>query len=610
MMAEAQTPEKDDSTSANLSERAAKYREETEKIVCEVGEHPQFELKRSCSLQQLAEKIEFVKDIQSIATSRIDTEKFLVIGADADAQEFVPVKNASEFDEASVRQLLERYLVPVPDFEVFRLASSEDSLFVLIVIPKQKTRRILARVTVEDTNDPKPKVLLREGDLWTKGGSTGKRLAKPQDWDEIYEDVVEAETERRTRQRTAHALELAVAREKVQTVAGQPLFVPSFFTDEGFQALMEDICITQDAARLRLLLERLRDDLVEGWYKVGAYEESQGFFGNPAATLPQIRNLISDHIKNIFRPAMHWLTLAGLYVVKNSGPAAFLDSIVALLTEVFNTSHRLQGAQSLAPPGSTSPDAEKHVSHTVPALESLTSLYIVGAYLAKRNRFQYFQSLIRPDVSRAAPRLTETAYRQPMAFWPIRLGSGEPEELKYRAGKINYCVKRIEEDSAYLGLFGSESAATGALCQFELCLELNSFLACPSPDTAWSAEYIAKTFPGISFNFWPSLIAFRLEYIHALALTLFTEIRKQEFEILSLILLDSNLVMFFQRPGANLVFTHFLNGLATDQARLFMEQQRFPPMNFWPKQIGEAIKESREKKDLGSNINRSDHQPQ
>ena len=141
----------------------------------------------------------------------------------------------------------------MPDFELFQMTSSDGCPFVLFVIPKQKRRRILAKVTVEDSTDSKPKVLLREGDLWTKGASTGKRLAKPEDWDEIYEEVIETETERRTRQRTAHALELATAREKVRPSYGLSS-LPSFFTDEEFQALMEDLCSGQDESAVQCAL--------------------------------------------------------------------------------------------------------------------------------------------------------------------------------------------------------------------------------------------------------------------------------------------------------------------------------------------------------------------
>src|SRR5580704_17833011 len=113
----------ENSARRGLAERAREYQEEIEKIVREVGEHPLCEMKRSCSLGNLAEKIEFVKDIQSIATSRIEDEKFLVIGADAANKQFHAVQNLSEFDEAPVRQILDKYLSPIPEFELFQLAS-------------------------------------------------------------------------------------------------------------------------------------------------------------------------------------------------------------------------------------------------------------------------------------------------------------------------------------------------------------------------------------------------------------------------------------------------------------------------------------------------------
>src|SRR5258708_4742737 len=121
----AQSSAKDAPTPTNLAERVARYRQEVERVVREVGEHPQYEMKRSCSLQNLSEKLEFVKDIQSIATSRIETEKYLVIGAEEKARAFYPVSNPGDFDDSTVRQILGRYLNPVPLFQVFQLDSSD-----------------------------------------------------------------------------------------------------------------------------------------------------------------------------------------------------------------------------------------------------------------------------------------------------------------------------------------------------------------------------------------------------------------------------------------------------------------------------------------------------
>lgn len=370
-----------DASSESLSDRALRYRDEIEKIVMGVGEHPLCEMKRACSLQDLSQKVEFAKDIQSIATSRIDSEKFLVIGVDEVSKSFAAVQNQAEFDDAAIRQLLGKYLVPAPQFEIFRLKSSEGIPFVVIVIPKQQSRRILAKATVEDRSGTKQKLLLREGDLWTKGATTGKRLAQPEDWDDIYSEIVETRVELQTRQRTAHLLEVAVARERISPNSRGG--VPSAFNDLEFKALLEDLCTTQDAPRFNLLLERLRDDLVEGWYRVGGYER---FSFGPNLNPINVKQSVADHIRNVFRPAMHWLTLAGIYTVKSSGPRAFFESVVALLAEVFNTSHRLTPLNAVMPLTTASANDESHLSRTVPALDSLVSLYLLGAYVMKRDR--------------------------------------------------------------------------------------------------------------------------------------------------------------------------------------------------------------------------------
>jgi hypothetical protein len=413
--------------------------------------------------------------------------------------------------------------------------------------------------------------------------------------DEIYEEIIESETERRTSQRTAHALELATAREKVRPSYGQSS-LPSFFTDEEFQALIEDLCSAEDRARFNVVLERLRDDLVEGWHEIGSYEESLSLLANPTASLLELRKRANENIKNVFRPAMHWLTLAGIYVVKNSGPIAFLDAVSDLLKEIFDTSHQLVMARSLTPHEATSRSIDDHVSHSVPALESLVSLHLIGAYLTKRSRFQYMRSLFRPVVYRAGQRLDEQEMKTPMVFWPIRWGCGEPDGLQNRAGRIHHCAKRVESDLTYLHLFGSVTAAKGALCQYELCIELNSHVATPSDDTQESSAYVAKIYPEMYFTFWPSLIAFPLGNIHGLALTLFTECKKAKRELLQHIFFDPALAGFLTKPGSDMVFAKFLSGLARDQEQLYLEMRRFPPIQFWPKELDGAIKESRSNK--------------
>jgi hypothetical protein len=577
----------------NLSDRVAGYKLEIERMVREVGEHPLCEMKRSLSLQTLADKIEFVKDVQSIATSRIETEKFLVVGADETTRSFCPMRNAHEFDESTIRMILEKYLSPAPEFEIFQMTSEDGSPYVLVVIPKQRKRRILAKVTVQHPTEGESRVVLREGDLWTKAGSTAKRLARPEDWDEIYNDIIESETEQRTRQRTAHALELATAREKVRPVQGQH-GLPSFFNDDEFQALMEDLCSAgvQGTASLNVLLERFRDDLVEGWHRIGAYEESKAIWQDPHLSIATLTESVRQHIANVFRPAMHWLCLAGLYVVKNCGPVAFLDSIAQLFQEIFETSGQLRLPRRLMPTGAQSSQAEDHISHTVPALESVVSLHIIGAYIAKRRRFQYLGSLFRHFVFPALAYNTGAESKAPMVYWPLDLTCGEPEEL-HTTGRINYCSGRIEKDSAYHRLFGSAEAATRALCQFELCLELNSYLAFDGDRTKQSSAYIAAAYPGINFYFRPSLIAFPLEHIHAISLEIYDAIKTDRSHLLEQILFDPALVAFLKGAGRDAAFLNCLRDIESEHGRLFLAMRRFRSMLPWPAELDVALKKAR-----------------
>ena len=584
-MPEPVQPQKSNGLSSQLSERVLGYRQEVEKVVRDIGEHPLYEFKRSCSLQNLCEKIEFVKDVQSIATSRIETEKFLVIGADAATKSFLPVANSAEFDEDNLRKLLDKYLSPIPEFEVFQLETSDKSPFVLIVVPKQANRRIIAKATVHEPQ-PSGKLLLRKGDLWTKGGATGKRIADSADLDEIFEGVIEAETERRTRQRTAHMMEIAIAREKVQQGSGRST-IPTAFSDQEFEALMEELCSSQDKTRFALLMERLRDDLVEGWHRILAYEDSGTYFtitGKPAFGYAERAR---DHIKNVFRPAMHWLTLSGLFVVKNAAPTNLLEMVVDLLKEVYDSTHSLVMLRSISAYGVSSDSDEQHISHTVPMIESMVSVHIIGSYVAKRERFSYLKTLLGIEAQ-AEDRYGDKFSPRPLAFWPITTQFGEHIELRTVQGRLNYCLRRIETDSTYIRLFGSISAATIHMCRYEFCLELNSFFSVCRNESPESVTYMQQTYPEIDFRFVPGFIAFHLEYVHSLALRIFSDIKKKKRDFLNLLAFDPVIAAVLTKD--DILFARFLKSLVATQAQFYLEMRRFAPVHSWPKDLDDAIR--------------------
>src|SRR5438045_2516520 len=100
-----------------------------------VSEHPECELKTNWRRDTPYHKAEFIKDFQSIANSAIppDSEKYIAIGVNETTREITGCNHA-DYDEASIRQLLESYLDPVPQFEALPLKSSRDIDFVVIRI--------------------------------------------------------------------------------------------------------------------------------------------------------------------------------------------------------------------------------------------------------------------------------------------------------------------------------------------------------------------------------------------------------------------------------------------------------------------------------------------
>lgn len=144
-------------------DRAQRVREYVERLIAEVGEHPECELKREWRRDSVYHRAEFIKDFQSIANSAIpiDGEKYIVVGADESTRAIVGCSHA-DFDEAGIRQVLETYLDPVPRFEVLRLTSTTGVHYVVIRIPYQASRPFIVKASIRDNN----RTYLDEGQIW------------------------------------------------------------------------------------------------------------------------------------------------------------------------------------------------------------------------------------------------------------------------------------------------------------------------------------------------------------------------------------------------------------------------------------------------------------
>jgi len=588
----------DSSVGQKLAARAESYRDSVERVLREVGEHPLYEFKRSCPLGGAEQRTELVKDIQSIATSHIETEKYLVIGADATQRRIVGVDNSGELDEAAIRQLLSKHLEPAPEVEIMHLRSAEGLQFVLVVIPRQKTRRIVARVTVENATELKPRILLRQGDIWTKSaglvGSTAKRLATAQDLDEIHAEWIEREVETRTRLRTAHLLEGRVAEERARLLAAPGALSPIPFggTDDDYIANIEHLLLSRDDRRLRLLLEGLRDELVESWHRIDGYRrEKPELLNQPSSFIPAFLNTIKEHKENIFLPALQRLTVLGLYVVKNQGPVEWFRQVVELLKEVYGTSEDLE-ALKLATGVGRVERLDQHLSHTLVALEALVRVHILGSYIVRRRHWEFFRSVFSIYVPESGGNQWKDVVDvvHPMAFWPLPAGRGEPRSLAYRAGRINVCAERAGQDSATLAFFGSEQSLRDALCEWEFCLEFNSFLAVSEQDSPQTAQSVKTRCGNIDFGFWPSVVAFSYEPVGKLAREMYLEILSGKSTILGRLIFDDQTAQAFSSANPQDVFLRFLKGLSEVQAGLFLELGKFPSWWSWPEPIGSNLK--------------------
>lgn len=162
-------------------DRAWRISDYIEKLINTIGEHPECELKREWRKTELRDKAEFIKDVQATANSLIPEgkEKFIVVGADEKTKQIMGCSH-SDYDDAAIRQLLEIYLDPVPDFELLRLHSSNNIEFVVIRFPPQPNKPFVAKASIRDNQK---KTYLREGEIWLKPGgavtsSSGKRLVK------------------------------------------------------------------------------------------------------------------------------------------------------------------------------------------------------------------------------------------------------------------------------------------------------------------------------------------------------------------------------------------------------------------------------------------------
>jgi hypothetical protein len=249
-----------------LAERFDRYRVAVQQVVERGIEHPSYELKRAATIskENLADRLDFVKLIQGLANAHLAEERFVVIGADQKERKFYNVANASEFDPATLSQIIAKYLDPSPRLEVFNnVRADSGESYVLVVVGPDQPRPIVA--ITEGRSDKR--VHFRVGNTWIKK-DTSLQFATRADLDQMYETYikqrVDEEAETRARRRFEHLREqfgsALVAPTATASMPSSDLIVG----DSGRLTKFVEVTISsENSTNFKMFIEMTRERLVE-----------------------------------------------------------------------------------------------------------------------------------------------------------------------------------------------------------------------------------------------------------------------------------------------------------------------------------------------------------
>jgi Schlafen, AlbA_2 len=478
------TAESENNVTNLAVDRAVRIRDYVENLISLVGEHPECELKANWTRGTPFHRAEVIKDIQATANSVApNKEKYIVVGVDQQTRKITGC-NPTEYDDASIRQLLERYLDPAPQFEVLSLKSSSDVDFVVFRIPYQENRPIFAKAQIRGDNN---RIHLDVGQVWIKPGgaetgSTGKRLVSSR---EELVGLVNID------QRVMHEVDLRIQQllpdirleERTRLAAPENAVLPVFTsTDEEFEAYVEQLLVGEKINHLHIALEKLRDRTTVVW---GSALDDGG-----KISVERIQAIK----ENDFLPAMRRLVLLGMLLIKFSAPAQWFSAVIDLLVETFAVSHLLRRAQSPLPSDAPASSLAEHTSYTVPALESLIAVYVFAAYaLVTRKRYEYLRTMFPRTVDYVRGP-DEDAFSSFFLFWPLTYRWGTPDIRRDLLIADRYARgDRIES------LLGGEQRIKAAIMQVDCLIDWHSVLAQPAPEgEPETRKFFESSFPEIN----------------------------------------------------------------------------------------------------------------
>jgi hypothetical protein len=576
----AEGPEEKQKGEATLSARLEAYRVEIQNLVKNGVEHPRFEFKREWSIQRenLEDRLDFIKLMQSIANAELAAERCIIIGADPKEKSFYPVTNTAEFDAAAVSDILGKYLDPVPRFEVFNgLLTDDGKLFVLIILDAVQPRPIVVKTEGQRQNG---KVRLRVGEIWIRK-DTGTKIASRADIESIYRLQMEAEIEDRARKRFKHFSELpgasAGANLNMPQAPSRALLVGPASELRRFG---EELFIGNDVRRFRMLLEIAREALVESWQKLNARGVEKPM------TVQERANAIGDLFHDEFLPTLQALVSLGLLIVKYDFEVDWLRAIANTLIEAFDS---LRGILILKAVNGLVQQSEP-LPWWRPAVEIYIGFRTLAIYALMRGKLEFIGALLPQFVTRISID-NRQSLKTPFLFWPFE-GAPIPENLLMDGRSTYYWKERIA--ASWGDYFATYDLFLNGACQLEFLLELNSYFGVNTVGDPKLKQWLESNAHDLSFIYTPDLFSYDLHWTKPVAEACYDRIAESDDFPKYLAVEPALFEIAFKgktREQRLLIYGGFLNHLKAWQGDVMMAFRRFPFMYIWEGRLKDIYEE-------------------
>lgn len=574
-------PDGKETSPPELSERLKNCLTEIQSLIKQGVEHSRYEFKRSTSLSRddFDDRLDFIKLIQGVANAESSQERYIVVGADPADQQFYPVTNAAEFDQARVTPILEKYLDPVPNIEIFNnLHTDSGDALIVIIFNAVQNRPIVIKT---EAKKPDSKTRLQVGDIWIKRG-TALQLITRADLDLMYRERMEEESEDRARKRFKHFTEISAPRTSGMPPSRIPVRELLVGPPTDFQGFVNELIADSDEARFSMLIELIRESLVEGWNKQDIQQPFPQDLKSSASAL-------GDFFRDEYLPALQSLVSACLTIIKHNGKQKWIVSAVQMLTEAFEESRDLRRLKS---------EYYSQLTGTLqwwrPAFEISVAFRCVAIYAVMRDRPRFLAPILE---CRVVPiRIDHSASdKAPILLWPLPSNMFTGGELMQGRSAFFWKERISASWGAYFGTYEKYIAAA---CQLELLLEFNSYLG-NSVNESELKKWLDANAGDLNFYYVPDLFSNSLELTVPMAERCYDVVAAQDksspsqYEIAPFLFA----VAFGSKnlDQRQIIYGGFLDKTKAWQSQTMMQQfQRFPFMFTWQGRLGSFVKKYRD----------------